>query len=126
MNMLGRRLLCVLAFAAPLAASAQWAPPYVPRPIWGGSVLYGYGGPWIGWPCGGYGCGLGLDYRTQLRRELRLQELREVGPPAAYPAYPFAQHFLPPPTPMSEIQPAYREASQIRPEFRRPIDPQGQ
>ena len=124
--MLDRSVLFVLAFAAPLAASAQSVAPYVPHPVWGGSVFYGYGGPWIGGPCGVYGCGLGPDYRTQLRRELRFQELREGGPHATYRAYPIPQHDLPPPTPLNQIQPAYRDASQIRPEFRRPTDPQGQ
>jgi hypothetical protein len=126
--MLDLKLLRVLALALPLAAAAHGTAPYPMLPGWGGSVYYGYGGPWIGGACGGYGygCGLGPDYRTQLRRELRLQELREGSPPATYPADPWSQRDLPPPTPESEIQPAYREASQIRPEFRRPGDRPGQ
>ena len=125
--MLDRKLLCALVLAAPLAASAQWAPHH-PYPAWGASVVYGHGGPWIGGACGGYaygygyGCGLGPDFRIQLRRELRFQALREGDPPATQPAFPLFQRDLPPPTPESDIQPAYRDASQIRPEFRRPGD----
>jgi hypothetical protein len=124
--MLHRSVLFVLAFATPLAASAQWAAPHAPLLVWGGAVFHGYGGSWIGGPCGGYGCGLGMDYRIQLRRELRLQELREGGPRATDAAYQIPQPDLRPPTPVSDIQPAYRDASQIRPEFRRSVDPQGQ
>lgn len=126
-NMLIRNLLLALAFTAPLAASAQSATPSAVYPIWGGALFHGYGGPWIGGPCGaygyGYGCGLGLDYRTQLRRELRFQELREGDARTAPRAYPIPQQDLPPATPLSDIQPAYRDASQIRPEFRRAGDP---
>ena len=108
-----------LAMAAPLAVSAQGVPPHAPPPIWGGAVFHGYGGAWIGWPCGGYGCGLAPDYRTQLRRELRFQELRTRGSAAEPSVYPMLPRDLPPPTPASDIQPAYRDASQIRPEFLR-------
>jgi hypothetical protein len=127
--MLIRCLLMALALAltAPLVASAQGATPRTLYPAWGGPVFPGYGGAWIVGPCGGYGygygCGLGLDYRAQLRRELRFQELREGDPRTAPRAYPTPQQELPPATPLSDIQPAYRDASQIRPEFLRPSDP---
>lgn len=124
--MLDRKLLCVLLIAVPLAAPAQSVPRPV-YPVWGGSVVWGYGGPWFDGACGGYGyaCGLGPDFRTQLRRELRFQALREGDPPATLPGRPMFLRDLPPPTPESEIQPAYREASQVRPEFRRPADRPG-
>ena len=70
-----------------------------------------------------YGCQDSLQLRLELERDRRLQELRERAarsePRLQGPAEgPWGgQRYLPPATPEANIQPAYRGASQLRPEY---------
>lgn len=70
-----------------------------------------------------YGCRDPVQLRLELERSLRMQELRERATQSE-PRYPGPadgpwglQHYIPPATPESNIQPAYRGASKLRPEY---------
>lgn len=113
--------LASLALSASAAAAA------------GGAVIVGpvWPGPWPGWPVAGpfaypgaclpYGRCFGPPW------DERRQRLRPMAPDAPPPAdadiwgstgspWGYVRR-LPPPTPESQIQPRYRDASTIRPEY---------
>jgi hypothetical protein len=74
-------------------------------------------------------CGDTIRLRVELERYRRMQELREQ--PAQSDSRTYArdfgpwgqQRYVPPPTPEANIQPAYRDASRLRPEFEPSIQP---
>jgi hypothetical protein len=94
-------------------------------PVYGPHAPFGYG--WVGpfGPCGVVGCFDDPYLRRAIRRELEQQELRRelderarAGfPGAGAPAYG-PRRDPAPPTPESQLQPAYRGTGEIRPEFR--------
>lgn len=86
--------------------------------------LHGFGwiGPWAS--CGVGPCVDNPYLRRAIRRELeQLQHLRELEeraqwgfPPAGTPLYDLRRDWVPP-TPEAQVQPAYRDSGEIRPEF---------
>ena len=92
--------------------------------------LYGYGriGPWGS--CGFGACVDSPYVRRAIRRELeQLEYLRELEeraqwgfPPAGTPLYGLRRDWVPP-TPEAQVQPAYRDSGEIRPEFSRAGQP---
>jgi hypothetical protein len=99
-------------------------------PAFGPYAPYGYGPYGHGWvgpfgPCGVAGCIDDPYLRRAIRRELEQQELRREleerarsgFPGAGPPAYGLRRDPAPP-TPESQLQPAYRGTGEIRPEFR--------
>jgi hypothetical protein len=71
-----------------------------------------------------WGCAPGMgncisreELRIILDRQRRFDLLKQDAP-ASGAGYPPQVRHLPPPTPDSEVQPAYRESGSIRPEFR--------
>jgi hypothetical protein len=74
-------------------------------------------------------CGDAVQLRLTLDRYRRAQELRErpaqSEQPGLGPSYgPWGpQRYTPPATPEANIQPAYRGASQLRPQFEQTIQP---
>lgn len=71
-----------------------------------------------------WGCAPGMlncisreELRIILDRQRRFDNLRQDAP-ASGTGYPPQVRQLPPPTPDSEVQPAYRDSGTIRPEFR--------
>jgi len=89
-----------------------------------GAGLYN---PWLG--CDAlYGCYDSHRLRLELDRDRRLQELRERAAPGSrtYEAGegPWGQQrYIPPATPESSIQPAYRGTGQLRPEYEQAARP---
>lgn len=86
--------------------------------------LHGYG--WVG-PWGSCGVGACVDnpyVRRAIRRELeQLEHLRELEeraqwgfPPAGTPLHSLRRDWVPA-TPEADVQPAYRDSGEIRPEF---------
>jgi hypothetical protein len=79
-----------------------------------------------------YRCGDSIQSRLELERYRRMQDLRDGPTPSdprvSGPNYgPWGpQRYLPPPTPDANIQPAYRDASRLRPEFQPSIQPIGE
>lgn len=142
------RMLCfacaILCFSQAFAQVGFAASFFIGRPgmlvpgraIWGGYPgVAQFGAPWGGYPgaalfgapwgCypGWGGCFGALDLRLMLERQRRFDALRYepvVDPLLAttglWRVPPYL--YLPPPTPVEQIQPAYRERSVIRPEFR--------
>jgi len=99
----------VAGVPAPRAASGH-------RSLWPG----GYAGVCYPIWCGGASP---WQWRKMLERQRRLDELRKdpaaaATGPAAGPWDEPQGHYLPPPTPEKQIQPAYRDRSVVRPEFR--------
>ena len=78
-----------------------------------------------------YGCQDPLHLRLELERDRRMQELRQRAaqsePRLQGPGEgPWGgQRYLPPATPEANIQPAYRGASQLRPEYEQSTPPGG-
>jgi len=84
----------------------------------GGQVAFAGGCYWIG--CNG---AVPLLRRTALERQRRLDELRKDPPKIKADAtgIPWIEpqaRYLPPPTPEKQIQPAYRDRSVLRSEYR--------
>ena len=86
--------------------------------------------PWFG--CiPPYGCQDPFQLRLELERERRMQELREraarsePGLQGSAEGPWGGQRYVPPATPESNIQPAYRGASQLRPEYEQSTTPGG-
>jgi hypothetical protein len=99
----------------------------------GGLPAGAQAGRWIGAPEHGWACHPfatcadaldALERRIERRERQRRGQSSEPAPPRhAGDTSPWgAPRALPPPTPESEIQPDYREASRLRPEFRRDPD----
>jgi hypothetical protein len=77
-----------------------------------------------------YTCSDSVQLRLEIERERRMQWLREFAssaPPRYDPAEgPWGrQRYVPPPTPEATVQPAYRDKSVLRPEYRAPAAPVG-
>ena len=121
---------CVALLVSPGTAFAQ------PGAAIGGGVGWmwpGYGpnGPY---PYGGYApwstcwpgpCADGIWLRSAIRRDLQQQELRRelerragAGFPQGGDSLYGAPRYVPPPTPESQVQPAYRGSGDVRPEYR--------
>jgi hypothetical protein len=90
--------------------------------IWWGWPGYGWTGPW--WPCSTGACIDNPYLRRAIQRELaRLEHRSEFEERAqralqSYGRPPYAARSdWPPPTPESQLQPAYRGSGDIRPEF---------
>ncbi len=87
--------------------------------------------PWLGCSLP-YRCGDPVQMRMELRRERRLQELRERATPSEERGYasgegPWGrQRYQPPATREANIQPAYRGASQLRQEYQQSGKPIGE
>ena len=79
-----------------------------------------------------YRCSNSVQLRLELERDRRMQELRERATqpePRIYgPVYGTwgLQRYIPPATPEANIQPAYRGASQLRPEYEQSPRPNGE
>ncbi len=120
---------------AALAGGAGWSrpvygpfPPYPYLPYAYPPYVYGpypYGGysPWG--PCVAGACFGDVELRRAVRREMQVQELRrELDAQASGAAAASAgsihrePRYLPPPTPESHVQPAYRGTGDVRPEYR--------
>jgi len=116
---------------APAGTVDHWPPPpYAGYPVWYPPAVYApwypYGGyaPW--WPCTVGPCVNDLEVRRAVRRELQQLELRREieARQAAQSAgarsdrSDRAYRPPPPPTPESHLQPGYRGAGEIRPEYR--------
>lgn len=99
----------------------------------GASVAWGWPGhgrigPWAS--CGAGACVDSPHVRRAIRRELEqfehLRELEERAqggfPSAATPLYGLRRDWVPP-TPEAQVQPAYRDSGEIRPEFSRAGQP---
>jgi hypothetical protein len=89
-------------------------------------VGYPYAGfvasPWGCYPAWG-GCTRPANWRLLLERQRRFDHLRQDSAAVAAPAmtnpwYGWSGAPLPPPTPEKQIQPAFRDRSVLRPEFR--------
>lgn len=121
MRRVGVTCLAALALGAPAAAAA------------GGAVIVGpvWPGPWPGWPvaspfvypgaCLPYGRCFGPPWDERRQRQRPMAP--DPSPPADADLWGAAGspwgyvRRLPPPTPESQIQPRYRDASTIRPEY---------
>lgn len=118
-------LLCLTAFdgvAGGLAVDAGIGAAYG-VPVGPG----GLGEPWIACqpPAA---CLDAIELRIELKRFRRAQELRAGAtanadaPPGAAAIGPYgSRRYVPPPTPEANIQPAYRGASRLRPEYDEPV-----
>lgn len=79
-----------------------------------------------------YLCGDPFQMRIELERDRRRQELRERATQSAPRIYgpgdgPWGrQRYIPPATPEAHIQPAYRGASKLRPEYEQSAQPIGE
>jgi hypothetical protein len=79
-----------------------------------------------------YRCRDPVQLRLELERDRRMQELRERATQPEPRIYgpvdgPWGlQRYIPPATPEANIQPAYRGASQLRPEYERSTQPSGE
>ena len=79
-----------------------------------------------------YGCRDPVQLRLELERHQRMQELRERATQPEPRIYGPGdgiwglQRYIPPPTPEGNIQPAYRGASQLRPEYEHSGQPRGE
>jgi hypothetical protein len=105
---------------APVAGAANPVIAGGYRPAWPGA----YAGVCYSIWCAGAGP---WQWRTTLERQRRLDELRRDATPAAVGPAPALWNdpqgiYLPPPTPEKQIQPAYRDRSVLRPEFRDKAD----
>jgi hypothetical protein len=106
--------------------------------IWGGVGAYygvplarGMYDPWF--RCAPpYWCREPLQLRLELERHHRMQELRALATPPEPRSYGpvygtwVLQRYIPPATSEANIQPAYRGASQLRPEYEQSAQPSGE
>ncbi len=96
------------------------------RPLSAPYASYAYRVPYAAWGvCAPGPCVDPIEVQRYVARELRLQALRNESPVSAPGGFarpgesPYAApRYLPPATPDSEIQPAYRGSGEVRPEFR--------
>jgi hypothetical protein len=127
-----RTLLGTLLAAATLhAAAGELAMGGGVSPYYGVPLARGMYHPWFSCTPP-YRCRDPVQLRLELERDRRMQELRERATQPEPRIYgpgdgPWGlQRYIPPATPEANIQPAYRGASQLRPEYERSTQPSGE
>ena len=116
-----------------IAGSLTQGGPFIGAPAWsvrGGAARSAFASHrWVCHP--GWGAGLGgAELRLMLERQHRFDALRNAAPadqgPVERGLWRVPPHvYLPPPTPLEQIMPAYREHSVLRAEFQysgKPLD----
>jgi len=123
--------LAALATLWPALQRAEAATPSSGQPAEAAATVAGRaGGAYAGivtspWGCypGWNGCATPTNWRSLLERQRRFDDLRRDSTTAPHPSATNPWHGwsgapLPPPTPEKQIQPAYRDRSVLRPEYR--------